>query len=73
MESDIGNRETVYCADDDICKIDCDFCDNLCIQRYNKISLKPGFYLTKIRKKKQLLSNTRQIIEQSCFQQSKCV
>ena len=42
MNSDIDNREILYCADDDEYRKYCDICDEYCMERYCKIHFEPG-------------------------------
>ena len=50
MFSENNNQEVIYCADDE-CRIYCNICDELCIERFYKNHLKSETHITSIRKK----------------------
>ena len=48
MNSD--NQLVIYCEDDGECRVYCDICDSLCIQRFYKNHLKSQTHINNIRK-----------------------
>ena len=42
--------ESIYCAEDDTYRINCDVCDRLCIDRYYQNHLKSQSHLNNLRK-----------------------
>ena len=57
MDSDIGNREIRYYADDGEYRKYCDNCDNFCIDRWYKNHLESGTHINNVHKR-QWLNNT---------------
>ena len=53
MNSELDNRENIYCADDDEYRMYCGLCDELCIERFFNDRLKSGTHITKNRKREQ--------------------
>ena len=47
---DNDNYEVIYCEDGE-CRVYCNFCDKLCIERYYKNHLKSQTHTNNIRKK----------------------
>ena len=54
MDSDIHNREIIYCAGDGDCRILCDICDKLCMDRCNKNHIKSGVHINFFHEKQRL-------------------
>ena len=52
MDSD--NYEVIYCADDDECRVYCEICDKVCIEKYYKNHLKSRTHTFNFRKREQL-------------------
>ena len=50
---DIENHEVIYCEDDGEYRLDCEICDNLCIERFYKNHLKSQTHTNTIHKTKQ--------------------
>ena len=42
MNSDSNNYEDIYCIEDDECRVCCEICDKLCIEREYKYFLNSG-------------------------------
>ena len=54
MDSDNNTYEVIYCTEDDENKVNCDICDNLCIERLYTNHLKSQTHTNNIRKREQL-------------------
>ena len=50
MDSDY--QEAIYCEDDGECRVNCDFCDKLCIERFYKNHFKSQFHTNNKHKRK---------------------
>ena len=48
MDSD--NQLVIYCEDDGECRVYCNICDSLCIERFYKNHLKSKTHINNIRK-----------------------
>ena len=59
MDSD--NYEVIYCADDDEYSVNCETCDNLCIERYYKNHLKSQTHNHNIPKREQIKKSFQMI------------
>ena len=46
-----NNLEFIYCEDDGKCRVYCNICDNLCIERFYKIHLKSQTHSYNIRER----------------------
>ena len=51
MNSD--NHQVIYCEDDEY-RVNCEICDNLCIERFYKNHLKSQTHINNIRKREQV-------------------
>ena len=49
-----ADYEVIYCEDDGECRVYCNVCDTLCIERFDKNHLKSQTHMNNIRKKKSI-------------------
>ena len=51
MISESDFYEVIYCAADDECRVNCEICAKLCVERYYKNQLKSGTHTSNSRKR----------------------
>ena len=54
MNSESDKYEDIYCEDDGECRVYCDVCDKLCIERYYTNHLKSGTHTNNFYKRQWL-------------------